>query len=88
LDYSVEGKEEEAQFDAALEMTLKTVEFAKERQAIPFAVFKPTGLGRLDLYTKVGEKQPLSADEQVEWNKVKERFELFVKRLIAKMLLC
>jgi len=38
LDYSVEGKEEEAQFDAALEMTLKTVEFAKERQAIPFAV--------------------------------------------------
>ena len=60
LDYSVEGKEEEAQFDAALEMTLKTVEFAKERQAIPFAVFKPTGLGRLDLYTKVGEKQSLS----------------------------
>ena len=50
LDYSVEGKEEETQFDAALEMTLKTIEFAKEREAIPFAVFKPTGLGRLDLY--------------------------------------
>ena len=31
LDYSVEGKEEEEQFDAALEMTLKTIEFAKER---------------------------------------------------------
>jgi proline dehydrogenase len=29
LDYSVEGKEEEEQFDAALEMTLKTIEFAK-----------------------------------------------------------
>ena len=79
LDYSVEGKEEEAQFDAALEMTLKTIEFAKERQAIPFAVFKPTGLGRLDLYTKVGEKQSLSAEEQSEWNKVKERFELVCK---------
>ena len=79
LDYSVEGKEEEAQFDAALEMTLKTIEFAKERQAIPFAVFKPTGLGRLDLYTKVGEKQPLSSEEQVEWNKVVERFELVCK---------
>ena len=79
LDYSVEGKEEEAQFDAALEMTLKTIEFAKERQAIPFAVFKPTGLGRLDLYTKVGEKQPLSSEEQVEWNKVVERFELVGK---------
>jgi proline dehydrogenase len=79
LDYSVEGKEEEAQFDAALEMTLKTIEFAKERQAIPFAVFKPTGLGRLDLYTKVGEKQSLSAEEQSEWNKVIERFELVCK---------
>ena len=79
LDYSVEGKEEEAQFDAALNMTLKTIEFAKERKAIPFAVFKPTGLGRLDLYTKVGEKQPLSSEEQTEWNKVKDRFELVCK---------
>lgn len=84
LDYSVEGKEEETQFDAALEMTLKTVEFAKERQAIPFAVFKPTGLGRLDLYTKVGEKQPLSAEEQAEWDKVKERFEIICKTAHSK----
>ncbi len=84
LDYSVEGKEEEAQFDAALEMTLKTVEFAKERQAIPFAVFKPTGLGRLDLYTKVGEKQPLSVAEQAEWNQIKERFEIICKTAHSK----
>ena len=79
LDYSVEGKEEEAQFDAALEMTLKTVEFAKERQAIPFAVFKPTGLGRLDLYEKVGAKEALSPAEEIEWKKVKDRFELICK---------
>jgi proline dehydrogenase len=79
LDYSVEGKEEEAQFDAALEMTLKTVEFAKERQAIPFAVFKPTGLGRLDLYEKVGAKAALSPAEEIEWKKVTDRFELICK---------
>jgi proline dehydrogenase len=79
LDYSVEGKEEEAQFDAALEMTLKTVEFAKERQAIPFAVFKPTGLGRLDLYEKVGAKVALLPAEEIEWKKVKDRFELICK---------
>ncbi len=79
LDYSVEGKEDEVQFDFALNMTLKTIEFAKEHQAIPFAVFKPTGLGRFDLYTKIGEKHPLSSDEQNEWNKVKERFELVCK---------
>jgi hypothetical protein len=48
-------KEEEDQFDAALAMTLKTVDFAKER--LPFAVFKPTGLGRFELYEKL-EKRP------------------------------
>ena len=79
LDYSVEGKEEEGQFDAALEMTLKTVEFAKERDAIPFAVFKPTGLGRLDLYEKVGANETLSPAEEIEWKKVKDRFEIICK---------
>ena len=84
LDYSVEGKEEEEQFDAALEMTLKTVEFAKERKAIPFAVFKPTGLGRFYLYEKIGEKQPLTVDEQKEWNRVVNRFELICKTAYEK----
>jgi proline dehydrogenase len=75
LDYSVEGKEEEAQFDACLKMTLKTIDFAKENKAIPFAVFKPTGLGRIDLYEKVGLKATLSANEKEEWNRVVARFE-------------
>lgn len=76
LDYSVEGKEEEDQFDAALNMTLKTIEFAKEREAIPFAVFKPTGFGRIDLYEKIGEKKALNPEEQAEWNRVEERFDI------------
>ncbi|AWA30804.1 proline dehydrogenase [Flavobacterium magnum] len=75
LDYSVEGKEEEAQFDAALDMTLKTIHFAEERQSIPFAVFKPTGFGRFELYEKLGEGQTLSAEEQEEWNRVVARFD-------------
>ena len=84
LDYSVEGKQEEAQFDAALQMTLKTVEFAKERKAIPFAVFKPTGLGRFNLYVKVGEKQPLTIEEKREWDRVVARFELICKTAYEK----
>ncbi|MBC7607196.1 MAG: proline dehydrogenase family protein [Burkholderiales bacterium] len=75
LDYSVEGKEEETQFDAALEMTLKTIEFAKERDAIPFAVFKPTGFGRFELYEKMGEHQSLTPAEQAEWGRVIRRFD-------------
>lgn len=79
LDYSVEGKEEEEQFDAALEMTLKTIEFAKEKQAIPFAVFKPTGFGRFYLYEKLGEKQALTSEEQKEWDRVVARFDAVCK---------
>ena len=84
LDYSVEGKEEEAQFDAALAMTLKTIEFAKEREAIPFAVFKPTGFGRIDLYEKVGAKIVLTDAEQEEWNNVLNRFDLACKAAYEK----
>jgi proline dehydrogenase len=84
LDYSVEGKEEEEQFDAALEMTLKTIEFAKERLAIPFAVFKPTGFGRFELYEKLGEKQTLTPEEQAEWNRVVARFDLVCKDAHSK----
>ena len=84
LDYSVEGKEEEAQFDAALEMILKTIQFAEEKEAIPFAVFKPTGFGRLDLYEKVGLKIALSNDESAEWNRVEARFDTVCKAAFDK----
>lgn len=79
LDYSVEGKEEEAQFDAALQMILKTVDFAKERMAIPFAVFKPTGFGRISLYEKVGSGADLSDVEKEEWSRVVARFDKVCK---------
>lgn len=79
LDYSVEGKEDEAHFDDALAMTLKIISFAKTRKALPFAVFKPTGFGRIDLYEKVGAKQTLTADEQAEWARVEARFDQVCK---------
>ncbi|CAM4156437.1 proline dehydrogenase family protein [Flavobacterium antarcticum] len=79
LDYSVEGKEEEEQFDAALKMTLKTIDFAAEKQAIPFAVFKPTGFGRFELYQKIGEGKTLNEADQKDWNRVIERFDIVCK---------
>ena len=79
LDYSVEGKEDEAHFDDALAMTLKIISFAKTRKALPFAVFKPTGFGRIDLYEKVGAKQTLTANEQAEWARVEARFDQVCK---------
>lgn len=75
LDYSVEAKEDESEFDKALVKTLKTIEFAKERNAIPFAVFKPTGFGRFDLWVKLGESKPFTIEEADEWKRVVNRFE-------------
>lgn len=79
LDYSVEGKEEEEQFDAVLEKTLKLIEFAKEKKAIPFAVFKPSGFGRIDLYEEVSLGKKLNLSEFEEWNRVVARFEKVCK---------
>jgi proline dehydrogenase len=79
LDYSVEGKEDEASFDDAMNKTLKIINFAKEKNAIPFAVFKPTGFGRFELYQKLGEGKTLDENEQAEWNRVVERFDKVCK---------
>ncbi|EID72222.1 proline dehydrogenase family protein [Imtechella halotolerans] len=80
LDYSVEGKEDEAHFDDAFHKTLSIMEFVSTHQALPFAVFKPSGYGRIKLYEKVGNKQELSASEQEEWNRVVNRYEVTCKK--------
>ncbi|MDB4560001.1 proline dehydrogenase family protein [Flavobacteriaceae bacterium] len=74
LDYSVEGKETEEQFDIVKAKTLKNIEFAKKKDAIPFVVFKPTGVGRFSLYQKITEKKPLSNEEKSEWDAVMNRY--------------
>lgn len=74
LDFSVEGKETEEQFDLALNKTLEIIDFANKKEAMPIAVFKPTGFGRLKLYEKKGQDLKLSAEEQAEWNRVVERY--------------
>ena len=80
LDYSVEGKESEDPLDKALEKNLKILDFVKKKQAMPFAVFKPTGYGRFALYQKIGEGKPLSKSENEEWERVVARFEATCKK--------
>jgi proline dehydrogenase len=79
LDYSVEGKEDEEQFDVIMEKTLNLILFAKGKKAISFAVFKPTGFGRLALYQKISEEKEINTSETEEWNRVVERFEKVCK---------
>jgi len=80
LDYSVEGKENDAEFDAAMQTTLHIIDFASAKEAMPIAVFKPTGFGRLKLFEKVGSDATLTASEQTEWEKVVNRFDMVCKR--------
>ncbi len=79
LDYSVEGKEEETQFDATMEMILKIISFAKANKAIPFAVFKPTGVGRFELFEKKGAGIAFSESESQEWERILTRFDKICK---------
>ncbi len=74
LDYSVEGKENETQFDAALQKTLEIVNFGDANDAMSIAVFKPTGFGRFDLFVKKSEKIDLTKEEQSEWDRIIDRF--------------
>ncbi|MEM8765786.1 MAG: proline dehydrogenase family protein [Bacteroidota bacterium] len=80
LDYSVEGKEVEEQFDFAMHKTLEVLDFVKEKDAIPFAVFKPTSFGRIDLFQKVGEKTEFNEEESAEWERVLARYDKVCQR--------
>jgi proline dehydrogenase len=80
LDYSVEGKESEAEFDHCLEETLDTIEKAKNDSHIPFCVFKVTGLARFALLEKISANETLTADEHEEWKRVEKRVDTICKR--------
>ena len=76
LDYSVEGKEGEEQFNSTLNKVIELTAFSKIKNAMPFSVFKPSGLGRFELFEKVTENIELSNQEVIEWSQVKKRFDV------------
>lgn len=75
LDYSVEGKESETDFDHGAEEIIATVHRAKNDSNIPFCVFKVTGLARFALLEKVSAGKTLSTEEEAEWQRVFKRVE-------------
>ncbi|MCB9263306.1 MAG: proline dehydrogenase family protein [Flavobacteriales bacterium] len=78
LDYSVEGIEDEANFDANVEEIIKTILAAKNEDKYPFAVFKCTGIGRFEILHKAYEKK-LNSDEEAEFERFKNRVRLLGK---------
>ncbi|MES2381201.1 MAG: proline dehydrogenase family protein [Bacteroidota bacterium] len=79
LDYSVEGKEEENDFEHTCDETILTIEKAAQNPKIPFCVFKVTGLARFALLEKVTANQTLTTEEETEYGRVKARINKICK---------
>ena len=82
LDYSVEGLENEVSFDETVSRTINLIKLNTNNN-FPFIVFKPTGIGRFDLYEKISSNTNLSDKENIEWSKVKFRYDAICNTALA-----
>lgn len=76
LDYSVEGKKDEASIEACFYEIMRSVEFGGTHPYVAFAVFKPTAIVRADILEKVSSGLVLSEVDG-------ELFQQFVERVNA-----
>lgn len=79
LDYGVEGKQSDEDFDHAVEEFQKAIKFAATNKNIPFLSLKITGIARFTLLEKIAANNILSDAETVEWNRVKGRMHRICK---------
>ncbi len=80
LDYSVEGAETEEGFDKTMAEILNTFDKAKNNPAVPFCVFKLTGMAEIALLEKVQSSESLSETEKLAFERVRNR----VDKICAK----
>ena len=80
LDYSVEGKENESDFEKTKEEIIQTILFSANNSKIPFTVFKITGLGKSSLIEKASlDFKSLDDNELEELNLVTRRVDEICK---------
>jgi proline dehydrogenase len=80
LDYSVEGKSEEAVFESTKNEIYRTITRAKEDK-VPFAVFKVTGMAPFEILEKVSAGKELLKGEATEWEAQKRVLMKFANTL-------
>ncbi|HAE14745.1 MAG TPA: proline dehydrogenase, partial [Bacteroidetes bacterium] len=73
LDYGVEGKENEEDFQRTTDQLIQTIRFAGTQPNAPFISCKVTGITRFDLLEKLSAQQPLSTTDQADRDKLFER---------------
>jgi proline dehydrogenase len=81
LDYSVEGEDNEKDFDKTAKEIAKTIEKAAQQGAyIPFSVFKVSGIASVELLEKVQEdNQNLDSNEKLAYQRVHDRVDNLCK---------
>jgi proline dehydrogenase len=80
LDYSVEGKEDPAEIQAALDETLRTIDNAAKQDSIPFTVFKPTAFAVSKVLEKKSVGKSLNHEEEQEYEKFRNRVDTLCKK--------
>jgi proline dehydrogenase len=75
MDYGVEAKDTEHDFDFTMQEMKREIDFAKSRPGIPCISCKVTGMARFGLLEKLHAGHGLTADEQTEWERVKTRID-------------
>ena len=80
LDYSVEGESSKENFDLTANEIIKTIERAKGDGNIPFAVFKTSGLARIELLEKVSSNISLNENEKREFELLKDRVKIICQK--------
>lgn len=80
LDYSVEGEDDEISFDQTAAEILHTIEKASETVAIPFSVFKVTGVGSTPLLEKIQMGALLNEDEAAAYQRIQQRVDTLCQK--------
>lgn len=73
LDYGVEGKESETEFNHAVPEFIKAIKYAASQKNIPFISLKVTGFSRFALLEKIHSGKQLTQQEKEEWERVFNR---------------
>ena len=73
MDYGVEGKNEESEFERTTGSFLQTIRFAADKLYIPFVSLKVTGFCRFKKNKKMNSGEVLSLEEEKEYERFLKR---------------
>jgi len=76
LDYSIEGKTTDEDFEQTVEIIIQTIQEGINNKNIPFAVFKVTGIGSINLLEMASDQNCILNESQIlELEGIKNRIE-------------